>query len=114
MIKLSWKKIYDIISENSNGGVQNMNKLEIYESEVKLYKKLQIISELTLINEHINVFQKKYNCNFEQFEKYVEKGKENFEKWDDYIEWKAYQEKLKELNHKIGDIENARDIKITK
>lgn len=91
-----------------------MNKLEIYENEVRQYKKLQIISELTLIKEHINIFLKKYNCSFKQFEKNIKTDQENFEKWDDFIEWKAYQEKLKELNNKIGDIENARDIKISR
>ena len=41
-----------------------MKQIEIYESEVRQYKKLQIISELTLIREHVNVFKKKYDCTF--------------------------------------------------
>ncbi|MFW6009105.1 MAG: hypothetical protein ACOCP8_07570 [archaeon] len=91
-----------------------MSKLEIDKNEVKQYKKLQIISELTLIKEHISVFEKKYDCKFNEFEKQIQNQAENFEKWDDYIEWKAYKEKLKNLNKQIGDIEDARDIEIIK
>jgi hypothetical protein len=36
-------------------------------------------------------FEKKYGITFEDFEKQIESSdKEEFEKWDDYIEWKAY------------------------
>ena len=91
-----------------------MKQIEIYESEVRQYKKLQIISELTLIREHVNVFKKKYDCTIKQFEEEINNSDENFEKWDDYIEWKAYQKKLEELKNQIGDIDNAKDIKITK
>ena len=32
-----------------------------------------------------------------------------FEKWDDYIEWRAYIESLKDLESKMKDIEDAHD-----
>ena len=36
-------------------------------------------------------FEKKYRITFEDFEKQIESAvKEDFEKWDDYIEWKAF------------------------
>ena len=35
-----------------------MDKLKVDKSEIKQYKKLQIISELSLIKEHINLFEK--------------------------------------------------------
>jgi hypothetical protein len=36
-------------------------------------------------------FEKKYGIPFEDFEKQIKTAvKEDFEKWDDYIEWKAY------------------------
>jgi len=43
------------------------------------------------------------------FEKKVKQEKENFEKWDDYIEWKAYVESLKNLESKLRKIEGAKD-----
>ena len=36
-------------------------------------------------------FEKKYGLEFEDFERQIKSAvKEDFEKWDDYIEWKAY------------------------
>ncbi len=36
-------------------------------------------------------FEKKYNMDFEDFQSKIKTSeKEDFEKWDDYIEWKAY------------------------
>jgi len=36
-------------------------------------------------------FEKKYGLIFDDFERQIESAvKEDFEKWDDYIEWKAY------------------------
>ncbi|MFQ6056657.1 MAG: hypothetical protein ACE5J3_11825 [Methanosarcinales archaeon] len=40
-------------------------------------------------------FSDKYNTTFKEFEKKIENSiEENFEEWDDYIEWKAYAEAL--------------------
>ena len=33
---------------------------------------------------------------------------ENFEKYDDYIEWKAYISQLKDLQQKISDIKSGK------
>lgn len=39
----------------------------------------------------IKGFEKKYGVLFEDFENQIKTAvKEDFEKWDDYIEWKAY------------------------
>lgn len=36
-------------------------------------------------------FEKKYGLVFDDFERQIQSAaKEDFEKWDDYIEWKAY------------------------
>jgi len=35
-----------------------------------------------------------------------------FEKWDDYIEWKAYVDTLRYLERKLRDVDNAKDIRI--
>ena len=37
---------------------------------------------------------------------------ENFEKWEDYIEWKAYIETFKDLTAKLKEIDDATDIKV--
>ena len=87
--------------------------LEIHEKEIKQYKKLKIIGDLAPIKEYIKLFEKKYGLSFHEFEKQVNEEPEDFERWDDYIEWKAYQEKINELNKRLGSIEDAKDIKFT-
>ncbi len=80
--------------------------------EIKEYKKLKIISQLTLIKEKIRFFEKKYGCSFDEFERKIKEGKERFEEWDDYIEWKAYFESLKDLEKRLREISDAEDIRI--
>ena len=47
--------------------------------------------ELHIAEDKIKLFETKYNCGFEDFEKKMsEQSDENFQEWDDYIEWKAY------------------------
>ena len=36
-----------------------------------------------------------------------------FEKWDEYIEWKAYIKSLRDIESKMRDIEDAKDVRIT-
>lgn len=82
--------------------------LNIHENEIKQYKKLKIIGDLAPIKEHIKLFEKKYGLTFHEFEKQVSKESEDFEKWDDYIEWKAYHKKLNDLIKTLDDINNDR------
>ncbi|MTI86157.1 MAG: hypothetical protein FH756_20260 [Firmicutes bacterium] len=92
----------------------HLDTLEVLIDEVKEYKKLKLISEMVPIKERIKLFENRYDCNFKNFEKKIKNQAENFELWDDYIEWKAYQEKFDNIKEKIGKITNAKDITITK
>jgi accessory colonization factor AcfC len=89
-----------------------MDVLEVFEDEIKEYKRLKTISEMVLVREHIKLFEQKYRCSFQDFEKRVQQEAENFTQWDDYIEWKAYQKSFEGLKKKIGEIEHAKDIRI--
>ncbi|KFD40973.1 hypothetical protein HY02_10505 [Peptococcaceae bacterium SCADC1_2_3] len=89
-----------------------MGILEVSKSEIKEYQKLKIISEMVLLKEHIKLFEQKYGCNFEEFEGRIKQAAEDFESWDDCLEWKAYQRSFEELKKKIGEIERAKDIRI--
>jgi len=60
------------------------------------FEKLIRLYDLHIIREKLLLFEKKYGKTFSEFEKEV-LSKENFEKWDDYLEWKAYLKSLKEL-----------------
>lgn len=64
------------------------------------------------VREHIKLFEQKYGCDFQDFEKRVTQEAENFAQWDDYIEWKAYQKSFEGLKKKIGEIRHVRHVRI--
>ncbi|UCH96716.1 MAG: hypothetical protein JSV88_07655 [Candidatus Aminicenantes bacterium] len=73
--------------------------VEITRKDIENYVKMKFYTELTLIKEKLTLFEKKYNCDFPQFEKSINEAKEeDFERWDDYIEWKAFYKKYNRLN----------------
>jgi len=80
--------------------------------EIKEYEELKIISQLTPIREKIKFFGNKYGCSFEEFERKLKEKEEKFEEWDDYIEWKAYIESLRDLERKLKEIRDAKDIRV--
>ena len=84
----------------------------ISKKEIKEYEKLKVISHLTLVKEKIKLFEYKYKCSLEEFKKKIETRAENFEDWDNYIEWKAYIASQLELENKLTEIDNAKDIKV--
>ncbi len=86
----------------------------ISKEDVITIEKLKIISEIAPIKERIKMFERKYNCSIDEFKKKLEELKEeDFEAWDDYIEWLSYEKKLKELERKLKEVENAERVKIT-
>jgi len=89
-------------------------ELSVTKKEVVEFKKLEIISQIASVKSKIELFESKYGCKFEDFEKKLkEKQDEDFEEWDDYIEWKAYVRALEELKEKLREIENAKNVRIT-
>lgn len=88
-------------------------ELSVTKKEIIEYKKLEIISQIASIKSKIELFESKYGCKFEDFEKKIkDKQDEDFEEWDDYIEWKAYVRTLEELKEELKKIENAKDVRI--
>ncbi|MCD6257687.1 hypothetical protein J7J45_06455 [Candidatus Aerophobetes bacterium] len=87
--------------------------ITVSKEEVKTFEKLMTISQIAPIKERITFFEKKYGCPFKVFEEKIKQEEENFERWDEYLEWKAYVESLKDLESKLRKIESAKDIRIT-
>ncbi len=58
---------------------------------------------LNSLKEIIDSYEKKHGCSLEVFEARIKRLPEDFERWDDLIEWKAYADSLKELESKIKD-----------
>ncbi|HUX99852.1 MAG TPA: hypothetical protein VMV49_09880 [Candidatus Deferrimicrobium sp.] len=84
----------------------------ISSDEIKEIEKLKIISEATPIREKIKLYETKYQCSFEEFERKIKEKDEDYLEWDDFIEWKSYLEALKDLERKLREISNAKNIRI--
>ncbi|MDY6825128.1 MAG: hypothetical protein SWH68_15245, partial [Thermodesulfobacteriota bacterium] len=54
-----------------------------------------------------NFFERKYHQTFSEFEKQLTEDEEDFNHFDDYMEWKAYANYLKELNLKIQELKSG-------
>lgn len=65
---------------------------------------MEAYADLHKVQDRIAQYEKKYATQFEGFEKMMKEEEEDFEKYDDYIEWKAYLNQLKDLRQKIKDI----------
>jgi hypothetical protein len=53
------------------------------------------------VKEKIHSFEKKHGCRLGAFEDRIKQLPEDFELWDDFIEWKAYEDSLRELESEI-------------
>ena len=89
-----------------------MSEVVITRDEIIMYEKLKIISEIAPIRERIAEFERKYGMSLEEFEETLKESEESFEAWDDYIEWKAYVRKLRDLQEKLREIENAQRVRV--
>lgn len=68
---------------------------------------LEAFGELHQLREKLRFFQGKYQQDFETFSRKLRDEEENFEQFDDYIEWKAYTKSLLETKKKIEDLKHG-------
>ncbi len=66
-----------------------------------------LISQIAPVKERIKSFEMKHRCNLDAFEEILKHLPEDFERWDDFIEWKAYVDRLKDLESRLKKIEDA-------
>ena len=80
----------------------------INSEQVKKYQLYNTIYQIHNLKDKISFFEKKYNKNFLEFEEEIKKGAdENFECWDDYMQWKAYTKSYNQLDSERKDILNG-------
>lgn len=79
---------------------------------IKAFERLSIISEKAPLIERMKALEKKHGLDFPGLEEKTNHGDEDFEAWDDYIEWKAYNDKVKELDEKLREIDDASDVQV--
>ncbi len=80
--------------------------------DIKTLERLRVISHIAPMREKMRSFERKYGCEFQEFEESIKSKPESFEAWDDLIEWKAYDQALKELELRLKSIDDAADVGI--
>ncbi len=63
----------------------------------KKYYYTDLIYELHIAEDKLSLFRNKYKMEFSEFEKSIKKQQEDFVKWDDYLEWKSFENVYKTL-----------------
>ena len=78
--------------------------MEVNASDFKEFQRFKLIPELAILRDRVKLFGQKYEMDFEKFEVYVAGNKENFNDWDNLIEWKAYIESIKDIELKLDKL----------
>ncbi len=82
--------------------------ITIHKQEVATWVLMDCLSTLHTVREKLRLFERKYNQSWNMFEQKVKTSKkENFSKWDDYIEWKAYVRMSQDITHKIEEVRHG-------
>jgi len=68
---------------------------------------METLAEFHKVREKLRFFQEKHHRDFETFSIEIEREEENFEHFDDYMEWKAYIQLFGDIKQKIEDIKNG-------
>ena len=89
-----------------------MKTIEVGKGEIINFLRLDLISEIQSLKKSLELFERKYNKSFKELKKEVLEGEENFEKWDDYIEWKAYDCTHKDRMKDLKNLKDEKNIKV--
>lgn len=79
----------------------------IPKSEVADLLRLNVLARLQEAREKLRLFEDAYHQPFEEFERVVRQQEEDFQRWDDYVEWKAYRRLQRELQEKIAALDRG-------
>jgi len=91
---------------------QEVIMITISRNNITEWLLLDTYSERHIAKDKLQFFEKKHGTTFSKFENKMKKGKENFEHYDDYIEWKAFNRIMNSVEKKINDIRNG-NIKVS-
>ena len=86
--------------------------ITIPKEEILEHERLKVLSEITLTKEKISLYERKYDTSIQEFKEKMTDKEESFQEWDDFIEWKAYSDRLGELEERLIKIKNAKHIKM--
>jgi len=76
-------------------------------TDISQYEILDLLYNYQIAKSKIELFTKKYSMDFTTFENYINNSmNENFQEWDDYIEWKAYSRIEVEKSNKMNEFKH--------
>ena len=82
--------------------------LVIDKQRVAEWMLLSYHAEQRQLHDRIVIYENKYSQSFKEFEKNIkQKENESFDEWDDYIEWKAYNDFYSQITKMINDIKSG-------
>lgn len=69
---------------------------------------LDVLAEWHRVNRRLDHFRRKYGADLAEFEARVEAEDESFERYDDLIEWKAFEASSADLAQRIEELKHGR------
>lgn len=80
--------------------------ISIEKKELAEMVKMDLLTEIYVLQSRVVFFENKYKCTLNEFEVKLKSDDEKYEAWDDFMEWKAYQNTLSEKQNEVKAIEN--------
>lgn len=69
---------------------------------------VEYMADFHAVNDKLRFLERKYNQTWDVFSQEVESAsEEDFEQWDDYIEWKAYVRAANNLAIKMDEVKHG-------
>jgi len=82
--------------------------ITIQKQEVANWLLLEYLATFHNVHEKLRFFEHKYYQSYHTFEQKMKTAvKEDFDQWDDYIEWKAYTKLAEEIESKIEAVKHG-------
>jgi len=81
--------------------------IKVDKDHVSMLMLAEVYSEKNKAEEKIRLFKHRYQTDLLDFEKQLFINDEDFNKYDDYMEWKAYENYLKDIDEKIAEIKSG-------
>jgi hypothetical protein len=94
----TWRAEISIMGEDAS--------IVVTVDDIKTFERQKLISQMAPVKEKINSFERKHGISLKAFEDRIKHLPENFERWDDFIEWKAYADSLSDLESRLKKIED--------
>ena len=81
--------------------------IKVDKEHISMFMLAEAYSEKHKTEEKIRFFKNNYQKELHEFEKYLTEINESFDLYDDYMEWKAYENYLIDLNKKIQELQSG-------